>query len=94
MSAKNALEAYCFNMKTTLEDEKLKDKIGSEDKQKINEACDAAIKWLDANHLAEVRDPLGDFVFFGRKGLMSSHRSISMMIMTTKLFSDQSLETR
>jgi hypothetical protein len=55
VSAKNGLEAYCFNMKTTIEDEKLKDKISAEDRQKVNEACDAAIKWLDANHLAEVR---------------------------------------
>jgi hypothetical protein len=54
VSAKNGLEAYCFNMKTTIEDEKLKDKISAEDKQKIKEACDAAIKWLDANQLAEV----------------------------------------
>merc|ERR1712096_408241 len=27
ISAKNGLESYCFNMKTTLEDEKIKDKI-------------------------------------------------------------------
>jgi heat shock 70kDa protein 1/2/6/8 len=54
VSAKNGLESYCFNMKTTIEDEKLKDKISGEDKQKIKEACDAAIKWLDANQLAEV----------------------------------------
>merc|ERR1711920_146327 len=27
ISAKNALESYCFNMKSTLDDEKLKDKI-------------------------------------------------------------------
>ena len=55
MSGKNGLEAYCFNMKTTIEDEKLKEKISAEDKQKIREACDSAIKWLDANQLAEVR---------------------------------------
>ena len=42
-------------MKTTIEDEKLKEKISAEDKQKIREACDSAIKWLDANQLAEVR---------------------------------------
>merc|ERR1712107_676264 len=27
ISAKNGLESYCFNMKTTMEDEKVKDKI-------------------------------------------------------------------
>eukprot|EP00088_Acartia_fossae_P014830 TRINITY_DN179_c0_g1_i1.p1 TRINITY_DN179_c0_g1~~TRINITY_DN179_c0_g1_i1.p1 ORF type:complete len:652 (+),score=296.24 TRINITY_DN179_c0_g1_i1:70-2025(+) len=54
ISAKNGLESYCFNMKTTIEDEKLKDKISEEDRKKINDKCDEAIKWLDANQLAEV----------------------------------------
>merc|ERR1712027_262540 len=46
ISAKNGLESYCFNMKTTIED----------DKKKITEKCDEAIKWLDANQLAEVEE--------------------------------------
>ncbi len=41
-------------MKTTIEDEKVKDKISEEDKKKITDKCDEAIKWLDANQLAEV----------------------------------------
>jgi len=54
ISAKNNLESYCFNMKTTIEDEKVKDKIGEDDKKKIVDKCDETIKWLDANQLAEV----------------------------------------
>merc|ERR1719367_1560472 len=54
ISAKNGLESYCFNMKTTIEDEKVKDKISDDDKKKINDKCDEAIKWLDANQLGEV----------------------------------------
>merc|ERR1712207_31593 len=54
ISAKNGLESYCFNMKTTIEDEKIKDKISDDDKKKINDKCDEAIKWLDANQLGEV----------------------------------------
>lgn len=54
ISAKNNLESYCFNMKSTLEDEKLKDKIGDSDKEAITKKCDETIKWLDANQLAEV----------------------------------------
>ena len=54
ISAKNGLESYCFNMKTTIEDEKMKDKISEEDRKKINDKCEEAIKWLDANQLAEV----------------------------------------
>jgi len=56
ISAKNGLESYCFNMKTTLEDEKVKDKISSDDMKAINDKCDEAIKWLDANQLAEVEE--------------------------------------
>merc|ERR1719510_2700305 len=41
-------------MKSTLEDEKLKDKIGDSDKEAISKKCDETIKWLDANQLAEV----------------------------------------
>ena len=53
IAAKNSLESYCFNMKSTLEDEKLKDKISDSDKDAINKKCDEIIKWLDANQLAE-----------------------------------------
>jgi len=55
ISAKNGLESYCFNMKTTIDDEKVKDKISEDDRKAINDKCDEAIKWLDANQLAEVR---------------------------------------
>merc|ERR1712032_492827 len=50
------LESYCFNMKTTLDDEKVKDKISEDDKKAISDKCDEAIKWLDANQLAEVEE--------------------------------------
>ncbi|KAI1732833.1 hsp70 protein [Ditylenchus destructor] len=51
--AKNNLESYCFNMKQTVEDEKLKDKISEEDKKMISEKCSEALSWLDANQTAE-----------------------------------------
>merc|ERR1712105_178297 len=54
ISAKNNLESYCFNMKSTVEDEKFKDKISDSDKETIVKNCDETIKWLDANQLAEV----------------------------------------
>merc|ERR1719167_1373542 len=44
ISAKNGLESYCFNMKSTLEDEKLKDKISDDDKKTILDKCDETIK--------------------------------------------------
>merc|ERR1711935_1303829 len=52
----NGLESYCFNMETTLDDEKVKDKISEDDMKKITDKCDEAIKWLDANQLGEVEE--------------------------------------
>uniref|UniRef100_A0A8C2JMY6 Heat shock protein family A (Hsp70) member 8 n=1 Tax=Cyprinus carpio TaxID=7962 RepID=A0A8C2JMY6_CYPCA len=53
VSAKNGLESYAFNMKSTVEDEKLKGKISDEDKQKILDKCNEVISWLDKNQTAE-----------------------------------------
>jgi len=53
ISAKNNLESYCFNMKSTLDDEKVKGKISDSDRKVITDKCDDAIKWLDANQTAE-----------------------------------------
>merc|ERR1711963_1303129 len=53
IAAKNGLESYCFNMKSTMEDEKLKDKIGEDDKKTIMDKCNEDIAWLDANQTAE-----------------------------------------
>merc|ERR1740128_539898 len=54
ISAKNNLESYCFNMKSTLDDEKVKGKISESDRKVINDKCDDAVKWLDANQTAEM----------------------------------------
>merc|ERR1712047_140801 len=53
IAAKNGLESYCFNMKSTMDDEILKAKI-SEEKKTINSKCDEALKWLESNQLVEV----------------------------------------
>jgi len=53
IAAKNSLESYCFNMKSTIEDEKLKDKLSEADKTTILEKVNDVIRWLDANQLAE-----------------------------------------
>ena len=51
--SKNSLESYCFNMKSTINDEKTGSKISAGDKSKMTDACDSALKWLDANQMAE-----------------------------------------
>ena len=53
ISAKNGLESYCFNMKSTMEDENFKGKISDEDRSAIKEKCEEAIRWLDGNQTAE-----------------------------------------
>merc|ERR1711978_440692 len=54
IAAKNGLESYCFNMKSTLEDEKFKDKISDTDRKTISDKCEETISWLDQNQSAEV----------------------------------------
>jgi len=53
IGAKNGLESYCFNMKSTVEEEKVKDKIPEPDRKLIVDKCDETIKWLDANQSAD-----------------------------------------
>ena len=53
ISAKNGLESYCFNMKSTWEDDKLKEKIAENDRKTILDKCNETISWLDNNQTAE-----------------------------------------
>merc|ERR1712107_578711 len=53
IAAKNGLESYCFNMKSTI-DENLKAKISEEEKKTISSKCGEALKWLESNQLGEV----------------------------------------
>merc|ERR1712121_75507 len=53
ISAKNALESYCFNMKSTVEDDKVKDKLSEDERKQIVDKCSDTISWLDSNQLAE-----------------------------------------
>ena len=51
VSSKNSLESYAFNMKATVEDEKLQGKINDEYKQKILDKGNEIINWLDKNQV-------------------------------------------
>jgi L1 cell adhesion molecule like protein len=53
VQAKNGLESYAYQMKQTMEDEKLKDKISEEDKKTVLDKCNEVISWLDSNQTAE-----------------------------------------
>merc|ERR1712096_126511 len=53
IEARNCLENYCFTMRNTLQEEKLKDKFEGDDKDKIEKAVQETLDWLDKNQLAE-----------------------------------------
>merc|ERR1719242_2616340 len=54
VDAKNELESYAYSLKNQINDkEKLGAKLGDEDKEKITEAVDDAIKWLESNQEAD-----------------------------------------
>jgi len=53
IAAKNSFESYIFNVKNTLDDEKLKDKITADDRSTIESKTSELLAWLDANQLGE-----------------------------------------
>jgi L1 cell adhesion molecule like protein len=53
IEAKNGLENYAYNLRNTLDDEKLKSQISEEDRSVINDKVTETINWLDANQSAE-----------------------------------------
>jgi heat shock protein 1/8 len=53
VEAKNALENYCYQIKSSINDEKLADKIAADDKSKVTDAISETTSWLDANQSAE-----------------------------------------
>jgi len=54
IDAKNGLESYCFNIKSTLEDSNIKDKIPESERKMMTNKCNDAIEWLEKNQMAEV----------------------------------------
>ncbi|KAG9455901.1 hypothetical protein H6P81_000409 [Aristolochia fimbriata] len=56
VEAKNSLENYAYNMRNTVRDEKFAGKLAPADKEKIENAVNEAIEWLDRNQLAEVEE--------------------------------------
>ncbi|XP_010456365.1 PREDICTED: probable mediator of RNA polymerase II transcription subunit 37c [Camelina sativa] len=53
VEAKNALENYAYNMRNTIRDEKIGEKLPAAEKKKIEDSIDEAIQWLEGNQLAE-----------------------------------------
>merc|ERR1711998_697052 len=53
IEAKNGFENYCFQMKNTLNEEKLKEAFTDEDKTTIQSTADEGLQWLEGNQDAE-----------------------------------------
>merc|ERR1712107_765085 len=53
MGAKNGLEAFIFNLKSSIDNDEVKSKLSPEEVSSAQSALDAALKWLDYNQLAE-----------------------------------------
>jgi len=53
IDAKNGLESFCFQMKNTLNEERLKQALTEEDKTTIQSNVDETLQWLEGNHDAE-----------------------------------------
>ena len=47
--AKNGFENYCFQMKNTLDEEKLKSAFTDDDKKVIQETSNEGLQWLESN---------------------------------------------
>ena len=56
VEAKNSLEGYCFQIRSTLSDSKLKDKIDEETVKPILDQATDVLQWLETNQLAEVEE--------------------------------------
>ncbi|KAK7905099.1 hypothetical protein WMY93_017706 [Mugilogobius chulae] len=56
VSAKNALEAYVFTVKNSVQDEAVSSKLSQDDRKKLLDKCEETMSWLDNNQLAEVEE--------------------------------------
>eukprot|EP00358_Blepharisma_japonicum_P001050 CAMPEP_0202945550 /NCGR_PEP_ID=MMETSP1395-20130829/6597_1 /ASSEMBLY_ACC=CAM_ASM_000871 /TAXON_ID=5961 /ORGANISM="Blepharisma japonicum, Strain Stock R1072" /LENGTH=639 /DNA_ID=CAMNT_0049645703 /DNA_START=14 /DNA_END=1933 /DNA_ORIENTATION=- len=54
--AKNGLESYTYNMRNTLNDENLKDKIEAGDRQVIESKIDEVQRWLETHQNVETKE--------------------------------------
>jgi heat shock protein 1/8 len=52
IDAKNNLEQYCYSIRQTLNEEKLKDKFTNEEKEKMTKKVDDTLKWINDTPIA------------------------------------------
>ncbi len=53
VEAKNGLEQYAYNLKQSITEDGVKDKLGEDDRKTIEGACDECLRWIEANAEAD-----------------------------------------
>eukprot|EP01068_Selenidium_serpulae_P011788 Selendium_serpulae@DN5724_c0_g1_i4.p1 len=53
VEVKNTLENYCFSMRNTMNEDKIKDKITEDERTKIESKITETLEWLDRNQMAD-----------------------------------------
>lgn len=56
IEAKNSLESTVYNMKNSMNDPKLKDKLNNDDKKRIEDTVNETTRWLDSNSMADTEE--------------------------------------
>ena len=75
IEARNNLENYCFQMKNTLNDEKLKSAFTEEEKRTVEAASRDGLQWLEGN-----KDADGDAIEGKQKELEAKFNPIMMRV--------------
>ena len=73
ITARNSAESYAYSLRNTLNEEGIKDKIDSGDKEKLESAINEMISWLDSNQTATTEE------FEGRQKELEAVASPIMM---------------
>jgi L1 cell adhesion molecule like protein len=56
VEAKNGLENYCYSVRGSLKDEKIKDKFSEEERTNLEKLCGDALSWIEANPEAHAEE--------------------------------------
>ena len=75
ITTRNDFENYCFQMKNTLDDAKLKEHFTNEDKKLIAEISSEGLQWLEGNQDAEA-----DIVEGKKKEMEAKYNPIMMKV--------------
>ena len=89
ISAKNGLESYAYNLRNSLNDEKLADKFETGDKTKLEGAVNETIKWLDVSQEAskeEYEDKQKELESIAKYVLLSSFLTFFLVGSFTPFF--------